>query len=188
MTDELENLAEEEECLFARVIQVEGTFEAREQQLREEGVFEAYRRIHAEYARLAVEQENLEALKRALFLQWYAAIEPSAFTGIPETGPLGTDEGLRGEAESQVLGEVDRRVREGQLDNELHWMLPLYYSIQEWYFDTREGLGALNAYLPTQPQDEWTRQDPSGLEGRGQMSEYLLSMLAGYHRQKQKAV
>ena len=67
-------------------------------------------------------------------------------------------------------------------------MLPLYYSIQEWYFDTREGLGALNAYLPTQPQDKWTRQDPSGLESRGQMSEYLLSMLAGYHRQKQKAV
>ena len=134
---------------------------------------------------LAVEQENLEALKRALFLQWYAAIEPSAFTGIPETAPLGTDEGLRGEAESQVLGEVDRRVREGQLDNELHWMLPLYYSIQEWYFDTREGLGG--AQLPIcqrNRQDEWTRQDPSGLEGRGQMSEYLLSMLAGYHRQK----
>jgi len=54
--------------LLAKVRQVESTSAEKEQKLREEGAFNAYRQIYAEYARLAVQRGSLQALKRAFFL------------------------------------------------------------------------------------------------------------------------
>ena len=47
------------------------------------GVFREYRDVHRRYTALAL-GGDLEALKRPLFLQWYALFEPACFTGLWE--------------------------------------------------------------------------------------------------------
>ncbi|WP_026968768.1 hypothetical protein [Algoriphagus terrigena] len=63
-------------------MQIRGTMEDKYTLLREKGVFEEYEKIHLPYADKA--EEDLESLKRGLFIQWYAITEPGCITRINE--------------------------------------------------------------------------------------------------------
>jgi len=58
------------------------------EKLSAEGIFDRYRNIHKSYLelyfRIADEAIKLEILKRLIFLNWYAMVEPSCFTGIED--------------------------------------------------------------------------------------------------------
>ena len=166
MLASLSDLAAEEERLMLEVGRVSGTIEEKQAALRDLGVFDAYRTVHAAYA--AGAPSDGEALKRALFVQWYAAVEPAAFTGIADVDDS---------AAARVLAEVERHVRAGTLDPELAAFVALYRSIADWYFDASR-TPELCRLLPTLSADAWGELDPASLRGRGQMSAYLLSMLA----------
>ena len=49
--------------------------------IEESGVFDEYINIHKIYVDNCL--TDVEALKRAMFIQWYSCSEPSALTGIP---------------------------------------------------------------------------------------------------------
>ena len=160
----LAELATEEERLMAHVRSLTGSMEEKQAQLARDGVFDAYARVHTTYVDLAM-AGDMEALKRALFLQWYAVSEPGCFTGLWEMMP---------EAERCVLERVEQLVATDSLDSELVWMLPYYHSISDWYFDQQEGLPLLTEWLRERAHrgfPDGEVQNPA-LDGRGQMSEY----------------
>ena len=71
----IDELDEKERNLLLQINNTAGSIEEKLHQLQVKGIFDAYKQVHSDYADLA--QENHEALKRGLFLQWYALVEPS---------------------------------------------------------------------------------------------------------------
>lgn len=160
----LAELTEAEERLLSEVERVTGSMEEKHMQLVQRGVFNNYARVHVAYAELAFGGDT-EALKRALFLQWYAVSEPACFSGLFE---------LELEAERRVLELLDGSVSGDDFDAELEWMLPHYHTINDYYFDSCEGLPALKRWLRKHASDEFPvdRVRDAALDGRGQMSRY----------------
>ena len=78
----LENLANKELKIFQKVRELNGTMEEKFEQIKSLGIFDEYKSIFNQYAK--AHKENLEALKRCLFLYWYSLTEPGYFTGIKE--------------------------------------------------------------------------------------------------------
>lgn len=69
--------------------------------------------------------EGIEALKRALFLQWYAVAEPSFLTGIGI---------LDAKCESDNFVKLNSVLKGGYYDFELLKMLRHYFAIVDYYF------------------------------------------------------
>jgi len=178
----IEELTLEEERLMAKINRVEGQIEEKIRLLEAYGVFRTYKQVHESYAELAL-QKNLEALKRAFFLQWYAAIEPAFLTGIPDGSPLGTQETLNNVTQLAVLKELEGQLVTGKLDDELRWMLAYAYSVVdyyfEYYFERQEDLCALKQYLSTiNTHIPWIDISArKSLEGRGQMGDYFIDII-----------
>ena len=192
----LSALATEEERLIKDVDRIQDVlpFQERGPSLQARGVLDAYAAVYDAYVALIDDTpDGTEALKRALFLQWIAFVEPDAFTGI---GAL--DRG----AQHRVLEEAQRRIAQGRADTELVWMLRWYDSMTEWYFDDIFDDGG----EPT-PQTAWYFEGFAELPGlrrflrdkhgdiqlagiftaeslahRGQMGEYWLAMLRSQAR------
>lgn len=139
---------------------------ARFQRVHERGIATAFREIHERYVELLTDPARAtEALKRALFLQWYAEQEPPSATGIWD---------LDEEARDAVILELDRRVRSGEIDPELRDMLARYYREAPWYFDGQEEGQDLKPYLRDVggPGDGGPSAAVRADEGRGLMGEY----------------
>lgn len=132
------------------------------------GITKEYKQIHTEYSKLA--KKDGEALKRGLFIMWYAITEPTWLTGINE---------LDFEAEERIAKLLNRRLAKNISDYELDWML-------EYYADFGFKFDHLNEY------EEFYRRTSSktGLEfpdaidkevmaNRGQMGEYFSSIDIG---------
>lgn len=99
------------------------TLEIRRRQIFETAIPEKYRIIHSEYSNLA--ENSLEALKRAVFLQWYSVVEPLEFSGLDELNS------------KDILHNfliLDNLHRESKIDNELLEMIKFYFRISDWYF------------------------------------------------------
>ncbi len=130
-------------------------------------IYTDYAVIHREYVELAMEG-NAEALKRALFLQWYRVTEPSYLCGVSDLDPA---------AEHQLLMLVDRLCESNRLDAELGWVLPYYYLIADYYFQHGGQYPALVAHCRAHPHQDHMAQ-PAGFvgDGRGQMGEYWQSI------------
>ncbi|MDQ3534286.1 MAG: hypothetical protein M3421_01505 [Bacteroidota bacterium] len=69
--------------------------------------------------------QDIEALKRGLFIQWYALAEPNYLTGIADV-----DE----QAESKIIHLLSEVIINGNVDEELCWMLD-YYPAWDWIFE-----------------------------------------------------
>lgn len=181
----LPTLTIEEELLLQRIEEVQGQFpfDQRAARLREQGVLAAYDTVyHAYVAHGSDDSDELEALKRALFLQWIGFVEPTELTGIGELD-RGTQYG--------VLVEIQHRVTRNQADTELVWMLRWYDSITDYYFTNLEGptwyffdfgdLPGLRLFLAEKHGDIKlaTIFTEDSLQRRGQMGAYWLNMLHG---------
>jgi hypothetical protein len=127
----IQELTEKENKLLAQVNGIVGSMNEKTRQLSEMGVFSSYRELHNEYAALA-KAGNVEALKRAFFIQWYAVSEPSCFTGIPGTDPWGDGTRLDKNTEEVVFDLVAQHLSS---DDELRWMAAWYYQISDYYFE-----------------------------------------------------
>jgi len=153
-------------------------FKERAALLRVEGIMSRYDVVYHAYARLATElTSDDEALKRALFLQWVAFVEPTEFTGIDT---------LDKDTQRTVLEAVQQRITEANAHGELLWMLRWYDSITEWYFDDFPDLPLLWRFRQDKHNaihlaDIFTQER---LQGRGQMGAYWLEMLQGQERNR----
>jgi hypothetical protein len=176
VNDLLRSLSDHEHQLYSYVSSLQGTMEHKEQHLRENGIFAAYRQLHARYLTAFHDSTDnsskLELLKRLLFINWYYLAEPSCFTGINDLD------------ETVILATysiIDEYLRYDKLDAELRWMLAYYatwdYSILA-FIDYK--LAVLTAYIKEHDTISsaipYQQLPKHSMDYRGQMGRYWQSV------------
>lgn len=165
----ISQLVEIENNLLQRVTESVGTIEKKVSQLSNEGIYEAYKQVHSQYANLA--DVNDEALKRALFIQWYVMASPGFITGIDNVD-------LR--AERRVIDVLDKQVSQNVIDSELHAIVS-YYGSEPWeyIFERFENCNNLEKLLRYRLDYDSIidRMRQSDLYNRGQMGIYWQSII-----------
>ncbi len=148
-TPELDELNNQEAEIQDFLDTLNGSIEEKTALVAAKGYFERYRLIHTSYAKLA-KTGDLEALKRALFIQWYSVSEPSCFSGISNL------------AEKSEKG-IFQILTSGSLhDPELTYMLQHYQAVNPGYMAT------LKKTLSGKPRSEFLVNTTK----RGQMGDY----------------
>jgi hypothetical protein len=170
----LRELAERERSLLeTKVYGAKGLVEEKHRQLAEAGVYAEYGDIHRAYVSLVDHTPSgVEALKRALFLGWYAVCEPACFTGIWN---------LDTSAEAAVFVHLSQRVREGLCDPDLTGMLGWYYHVAGYYFDSHLDVDVVSLVRSFSVL-EAASSARGAFEGRGQMGTYWTSLAGGRGR------
>ena len=169
----LSSLAGWEDAVLASLQGASGTLEERDHQIERSGMFGEYPAILHAYIDLFGDEESaLEAVKRAMFLEWRGAMAPSALTGIASL-PEGTARA--------VIGELDARARRGGADDELAWMLAWYAGEGRFLFELYGATTALLDLADSMPADAWrTRQITSArMKQRGQLGRYWMALATG---------
>ncbi|WP_225000218.1 hypothetical protein [Cesiribacter sp. SM1] len=119
-------LSEQEHEIYKKVYTNSGSIEQLNRYLQQQGIFDQYRQIHAEYVALCCFKTERyvrnEALKRAIFLSWYAEVEPASFTGLAD---------LWEDKITEAYFALNRIIEKGWMNEELAWMLT-YYSSWDW--------------------------------------------------------
>jgi len=101
-----------------------------------EKIVEANTVIHNKYVDMAIENpEELEPLKRAIYMQWIGMIEPKVNTAI---------DGLDPEKEKNAIEMLNYNLYNGNVDKEFLSMVQIYYMITDWFTDYSK---ADNKYL-----------------------------------------
>ena len=163
----IKKLTRTEADLLGKVDAAVGLIEEKTASLQAAGVFEAYAKVHRQYVNLVGDPCcGIEALKRALFIQWYAVSEPACFTGICDIDTV---------AQTEVFQALDEMTQSAQLDFELRYMLLWYHQISDWYFDNRTDIPNLRQWFAATPH-ELPRFNEQDLNGRGQMARYWQSL------------
>jgi hypothetical protein len=161
----IDELAEKEKELYQRVCILYQQPKTVEYETSLLEIYKAYRLIHQQYAALADKDE--EALKRGLFIQWYAVTEPNYLTGIEQ---------LDQQAELAIIKALDERLEKGLVDLELQWMLD-YYASWDNVFEQFKEYEALNRVINTSRKYSLPHTiDRAAMEKRGQMGEYWNSL------------
>ena len=162
----IEQLAKKETELYSTVLDLYEKEQTEEHKEKLRAVYAAYKQVHKNYSELANEHD--EALKRGLFIQWYAITEPNYLTGIEELDEI---------AEMRIIDIIEEKIQNNSLDTELTWMLN-YYATWDFVFDrfkNRKGLEELIANrtdgLPT-----GLVIDKASMNKRGQMGTYWNSL------------
>jgi hypothetical protein len=146
------------------------------EKLPAEGIFEQYRNIHKSYLELYFrvddETAKLEILKRMIFLNWYALVEPSCYTGIEDLDKVSV-------SESYFI--LNQYLIHGKIDTEFKWMLSFYsswaYTILPFSKNKLEALTAFVNGVDTSILSCPKNQLPKGtMENRGQIGIYWISM------------
>jgi hypothetical protein len=164
----IEQLTSKEEELIALFNSVAGTINQKSDRNIESEVNAAFRDIHLEYSCLLGDpQSGLEALKRALFIQWIAQAEPPRLTGIQD---------LYESAEKRVLKFLDTLFREGKPDSELIMMIAWYNQVTDWYFQEMKELSGIRCFVESEHGKSMPNFRKSQFENRGMMGEYWQSL------------
>ena len=160
---EIEKLAIEEDELYDSIIKIYDEKSSAENDAKLELIFLKYKEIHRRYSNLA--QENNEALKRGLFIQWYSMIEPCYLTGINK---------IDAESKINILKVIENSIE--NLDQELKWMLN-YYGNWDFTFDINENLPKLENYIKNITDRNFPKTiDRNEMTKRGQMGKYWNSL------------
>ena len=130
----------------------------------EKPIYEEYEKIYSDYLAYYKATNDLEALKRALFIQWYSVAEPGPLSGIGD---------IPHEKCEEVFGHVCSLIA-SEADIELKMMLSLMIDITEWFFDEFENGKRLRDMIGI-PHYEEIRTALSGFlySNRGQMGYYF---------------
>jgi len=161
-----EKLAKTETELYSIVLDLYKKKQTKELNDKLKTVFSSYRQVHKHYSDLA--KDNDEALKRGLFIQWYAITEPSHLTGIEE---------LEEEAEENIIDIIEKKIQSNSLDTELKWMLN-YYATWDYVFDKFKNRKGLEELI-TKRTDKLPLGliiDKKAMKQRGQMGTYWSSL------------
>jgi hypothetical protein len=163
----LDDLAAWEERLSKTVNSCTGLMEDQFKELEKLGVFSEYVQIHQEYvSRIGTDASGIEALKRALFIQWYADSEPGCFTGILRIDPF---------ARKRVCVLLDQIISQDGVDDEFQWMLCHYFAISDWSFPVEYNTPNLHRFLKTNTSEKLPERFMD--KNRGIMSHYWTSIL-----------
>lgn len=166
----LTSLAGWEEAVLASLRGASGTLEERDRQIERSGLFGEYPAILSAYVSLFADPESAaEALKRATFLVWRAAMAPSATSGIAS---------LPDATSRAVIEELDARVRGGRADEELAWMLAWYVTGGRFVLELYGATTRLLAFADSTPPDAWRSQSITDdtMRQRGQMGHYWTAL------------
>ena len=176
MKTEIDILADREVEIWDYAESQNGTMDFVTEKLSTEGIFEQYRNIHNSYLelyfRIDDETVQLEILKRMIFLNWYALVEPSCYTGI---------ENLDNTTVSESYSILNQYLIDGKIDTEFKWMLSFYsswdYTILPFSENKLEALTAFVKGVDTSILSCPKNQLPKGtMDNRGQMGIYWISM------------
>lgn len=162
----IEQLARTEMELYSTVLDLNEMEQTDELNKRLQSVFASYKTVHQKYSVLAKQED--EALKRGLFIQWYAFTEPSYLTGIGE---------LDENAEQIIIDIVEEKINNKSLDYELKWMLD-YYANWDFVFErfkNQKGLAELIVNSPDALPKGLTINKVA-MNERGQMGTYWNSL------------
>jgi len=139
----IQKLAEKEHQLNLIVTSLKGTIEEKEAQIFKLKLPEEFKKLHFEYAEFS--NENIEAIKRGLFLYWFSLSEPMFLTGIFEIDKV---------ANEKIIKNIEKIIDADKIDYELSWMLS-YYKEWDWIFENYKshkkfytGLLSSNVSLP----------------------------------------
>ena len=128
-------------------------------------IFHEYRKIHQTYAKLSL--THSEALKRGLFIQWYALAEPNYLTGIAD---------LDENAENKIVQSLDDRIKAGNVDGELVWMVN-YYASWDWIFRRLTSFKGFDSTIVNEQNNRLPDKiDRDEMAQRGQMGKYWNSL------------
>ncbi|MBF8964917.1 hypothetical protein I0P70_16845 [Pontibacter sp. FD36] len=161
----LEQLAQREKDLCSIVTELYSQKQTEENAKNLGEVFASYKQIHQQYSEMA--EREIEALKRARFIQWYALTEPNYLSGIDTI-----DE----RAEIKVFTILDGKIGSNAVEPELNWMLN-YYATWDFVFKRFKTLVNLKAFVENAKPDMLPEKiDRKAMEERGQMGEYWNSL------------
>jgi len=171
----IESLSTRELELYNYTLTLAGSMDSMDEQLQKHGIFDQYRNIHKRYLNLFFntepEETKLEILKRLIFLNWYALVEPSCYTGILE---------LDHSTVVTSYSILNEYLVGNKIDKEFKWMLSHYSS---WDFTilpfSEDGLIALTTFVKevdTTVLSAPKKEIPKGtMDNRGQMGIYWMS-------------
>lgn len=166
----LRDLAGWESRVAMIVAQASGDPEERDRALERSGLYAEYPAILSGYLALLEDDESrLEALKRAVFLVWYSAVEAPMLSGIAE---------LPDSAVRATLEALERACREGSIDDEARWMLSWYHQAGDYALLRTPGLPAVEALVAEGDPMAWEAvvTDEGTMAERGLMGRYWSSL------------
>lgn len=169
----LTSLAGWEDAVLASIAGAMGTIEERDRQIERSGVYGEYPAIVRAYEELFADPESVgEALKRAVFLVWRGAVGLPSVSGIAPL-PDGT---VRA-----VVEALDARVRRGETDDELLWMLAWYHAASPDLLGLYGATSELLSAAELRDTDAWRNADITreAMSLRGQMGRYWKELAAG---------
>lgn len=146
--------------------------------------FKEYTKIHKAYIDLIKSGDaktKMEALKRALYIQWIASFEPSFITGITTSFEAmeNTLGGLELKDYQFVYGYLDNLIKNNGLDEELTEMLS-YYACWDFVFEYEnfKDYKYLHDFVITSDHEKSYAPliQKRDLKNRGQMGDYFLSL------------
>lgn len=161
---DLADLANKESELHLKVLGLLDQKQTKEMDEQLQDIIIKYRKVHNLYADLA--HSDTEALKRGLFIQWYALAEPNYLTGISN---------LDEQAELKIIDALNDVILKGTMDEELHWMLD-YYLSWDWIFEKYSGYKGLETSKMNREERLPERIDREMMKKRGQMGLYWNSL------------
>jgi hypothetical protein len=169
----LSSIAGWEDAVLASIQGTSGTPEERDRQIERSGMYGEYPAIVRAYEELFADPESAgEAIKRATFLVWRGAMELPVSTGIAPL-PDGT---VR-----EVIDALDARVRRGEADDELAWMLAWYHAQSPYLLELYGATSVLVQLAESRDAEEWRRAGITRgqMARRGQMGRYWTTLAMG---------
>jgi len=161
----IEKLAEDEDKLYSIVCDLYNKSKTLETQKELDSIYSSYRQVHLYYSDLASKED--EALKRGLFIQWYAQTEPSDLTGICE---------IDDQAALAIIKVLESKIKTDTLDNELNWMLN-YYANWDYVFKGFENNTTLKTFVQNRTDKYFPKSiNRASMSKRGQMGRYWNSL------------
>lgn len=163
-----------ETAVLASITGATGTPDERDAQITRSGMYAEYPAILSAYLELLHLADDraivLEALKRLVFLCWYAFSEPSTESGISE---------LPESSVREVMWELDTAIVAGRTDDELRWMLARYDAVFGYVFEHFGPVRRLATFIAgVSPADTPQRGVcPRQFAGRGQLGVYWQRLL-----------
>jgi hypothetical protein len=164
----LDALANWEMAVLASIRGAGGTAAERDAQITRSGLYAEYPAIFGAYVELvrlaADEAVALEALKRVVFLAWWAFSVPSIDSGIAE---------LPESSVREVMQLLESAISGGRTDDELQAMLAWYHSRFGYVFEHFGPVRELETFVAETPEDEARARVLAGpFAGRGQLGVY----------------
>ncbi len=161
----VQGLALQENLLYSKVSELYHEPRTPEADQKLEQVFTEYRKVHQTYADLS--ESDIEALKRGLFIQWYAMTEPNYLTGIND---------IDNQAGEKIIQVLNKTISAGSFDAELVWMLNYYFN-WSFAFEIYKNFREFDQRLINDENNKLPETiDREAMEQRGQMGIYWNSL------------